>query len=121
MEKTLKKYPVPLRRIQYYRMLARVQILEKNYEKALNSLREGYQLSIKYNIPYRACDCCRKFAQIILEHNRSDISLLREAQRYIAYAISYYESLNATDHLYFLEAQKLQKNIDELLNCQGPV
>ena len=34
---------------------------------------------------------------------------------------SYYESLNATDHLYFLEAQKLQKNIDELLNCQGPV
>ena len=62
-----------------------------------------------------------KFAQIILEHNRSDISLLREAQRYIAYAISYYESLNATDHLYFLEAQKLQKNIDELLNCQGPV
>ena len=121
MEKILKKYPVPLRRIQYYRMLARVQILEKNYEKALNSLREGYQLSIKYNIPYRACDCCRKFAQIILEHNRSDISLLQEAQRYIAYAISYYKSLNATDHLYFLEAQKLQKNIDELLNCQGPV
>ena len=96
-------------------MLARVQILEKNYEKALNSLREGYQLSIKYNIPYRACDCCRKFAQIILEHNRSDISLLREAQRYIAYAISYYESLNATDHLYFLEGDCEKKSVNKIL------
>lgn len=51
MEKILKKYPVPLRRIQYYRMLARVQILEK-IMKALNSLREGisYLLNTIFHI-----------------------------------------------------------------------
>lgn len=54
MEYTLKKYPIPLRQIQYYRMLARVYLLEKKYDESLHSLKTGFQLSITYNIPYRA-------------------------------------------------------------------
>ena len=115
MEKTLKKYPVPLRRIQYYRMLARVQILEKNYENALNSLREGYQLSIKYNIPYRACDCCRKFTDIVLKYFVEDKSLLNEALNYTDFAIKYYKTLGKEDHVYFKESLDQRKILIELI------
>ena len=79
MEENLKKYPAPLRQIQFFRMQARVELLEMKYAESLISLRQGYQLSIKYNIPYRACDCCRKFTDIVLKYFVEDKSLLNEA------------------------------------------
>lgn len=121
MEDTLKKYPIPLRQIQYYRMLARVEMMEEKYNESLQSLKKGYQLSITYDIPYRACDCCRKFAQIVLEHKQSDIVLLQEALVYIDYAINFYISLNAKSHLYFLEAKNQKNKLEDLLKKQSPV
>ena len=121
MEDTLKKYPIPLRQIQYYRMLARVEIMEEKYDESLQSLKKGYQLSITYDIPYRACDCCRKFAQIVIEHKQFDTLLLQEALTYINYAINYYISLNAKDHLYFLQAQEQKIQLNALLKNQSPI
>lgn len=119
MEYTLKKYPIPLRQIQYYRMLARVYLLEKKYDESLHSLKTGFQLSITYNIPYRACDCCRKFAQIVLEYKSLDILLVEEAIQYIDYALNYYKCLNTTQHIYFIEAQKLKEQLYELKENQS--
>ena len=121
MEYTLKKYPIPLRQIQYYRMLARVYLLEKKYDESLHSLKTGFQLSITYNIPYRACDCCRKFAQIVFEYKSLDVLLVEEAIQYIDYALNYYKCLNTTQHLYFIEAQKLKEQLYELKENQSLV
>ena len=102
-------------------MLARVEIMEEKYDESLQSLKKGYQLSITYDIPYRACDCCRKFAQIVIEHKQFDTLLLQEALTYINYAINYYISLNAKDHLYFLQAQEQKIQLNALLKNQSPI
>lgn len=114
MEVTLPKYPVPLRQIQYYRMKARVQLADLNYLESLSSLRQGYELAIKYNIPYRACDCCRKFANIVLKHISYDKELIKEALIYIDFTIEYYKTLHQKNHVYLQESLKLQKQLQDL-------
>jgi len=115
MEENLKKYPAPLRQIQFFRMQARVELLEMKYAESLISLRQGYQLSIKYNIPYRACDCCRKFTDIVLKYFVEDKSLLNEALNYTDFAIKYYKTLGKEDHVYFKESLDQRKILIELI------
>ena len=98
-----------------FQTLSRVELLEMKYAESLISLRQGYQLSIKYNIPYRACDCCRKFTDIVLKYFVEDKSLLNEALNYTDFAIKYYKTLGKEDHVYFKESLDQRKILIELI------
>lgn len=115
MEESLYKYPVPLRKIQYYRMKARIQLMEKKPSESLDSLRTGFKLSKKYNIPYRACDCCRKFINIVLEWQPDNKALLNEGVVYADYTINYYTSLYMEKHLYLQETLECRRRLIQLL------
>lgn len=111
MEKSLHKYPVPLRIIQYYRMKARIQLMERKPLESLDSLRTGFELSKTYNIPYRACDCCRKFINIVLEWQPNNRALLNEGMNYADYAINYYTGINMENHLYLKETLECRRRL----------
>ena len=113
MEKTLKKYPVPLRRIQYYRMLARVQILEKNYEKGIGEARKAvnmaeqqgehdsllyhiYGMSIRKFVEqklYEEAKECKQFNESKLLEEK-----LIEIKNYLSFASEQFEKVRSTNN-----------------------
>lgn len=115
MEESLHKYPVPLRQIQYYRMKARIQLMEEKIFESLDSLRKGLDLSKEYNIPFRACDCCIKFIDIVLEYQPNNKDLLNEGMEYADYTINYYTSLHIQNHLYLRETLESRERLIKLL------
>lgn len=115
MDLILPKYPVPVRRIQSFRMWARILTIQGNFLEAINRLQEGYAIAVHYNIPFRAADCCNQISGILCENiNKPFITkkLLEDGINACQFSINYYQKLNHKEHRYlndsYLKLEQLQ-------------
>lgn len=102
------RYPIPVERIQYLRMQARVLTLKHELSKAIVCLEEGYSIAISYGLPYWATDCCNLITGIISDNldNERIINdeILQKGLFYGEYAINYYKQLNNDKHRYLQDS-----------------
>ena len=113
MDDILPKYPVPVRKIQRFRMWARVFTLQGKLIEAIEYLRKGFDIAVHYNIPFRAADCCNQISGILCENLNSNLitqDLINEGIQACQYSIDYYQQLQQSEHVYLNDArQKLKK------------
>lgn len=114
------KCDVPVERIQYHRMWARILTLSCKFEEAINHLEKGYAIADKYGIIFRAADCCSQTTGIICDMINQNISIpkniLKKGKKCSDYAISYYKSLNNPNHRYLKNALYKQQLINDYYN-----
>lgn len=108
MGKVIGRYPVPVERIQYERMQARVLALKGKLKEAIGCLEKGFEIAIEYNIPFRATDCCNQITGIISSNLDNPVFLskeiLQKGMDYGDYAIRYYENLDNPEHRYLQDS-----------------
>lgn len=107
MDSILPKYPVPVRRIQAFRMWARILAIQGNILEAINRLQEGFSIAVHYGIPFRAADCCNQISGILCENiNKPFITkeLLEDGIKACQYSIDYYQKLNNKEHRYLSDS-----------------
>lgn len=113
MDNILPKYPVPVKKIQRFRMWARILTLQGESLEAIECLRQGFEIAVRYNIPFRAADCCNQISGILCDNlNSSFISaeILEEGIKACKYSIDYYTQLQQDEHMYLKDSkQKLER------------
>lgn len=103
MDTILPKYPTPVRRIQAFRMWARVLTIKGEFLEAIDRLQKGFSIAEHYSIPFRAADCCNQISGILCENiNKPFITkeLLETGIKSCQYSINYYKKLNQKEHRY---------------------
>lgn len=115
MDLILPYYPVPVRKIQAFRMWGRILTIQGNFMEALKRLQEGFAIAVHYNIPFRAADCCNQISGILCENiNKPFITkkLLEDGINACQFSINYYQKLNYKKHKYlndsYLKLETLQ-------------
>lgn len=108
IDDVIPRYRLPVPRIQRHRMWARVQVLERDYAKAIGHLEKGFTIAVDYNIPFRATDCCNQITGLICDMIGQGVPLTQEildkGLTYGTYAIDYYKQLNRSNHRYLQDA-----------------
>lgn len=123
MDNEIEKYPIPLRKIQCYRMWGRIYEIKNELDEALQILISGFDLAISHNIVYRAVDCCNQITGIICRNINNSLFIndnrIQQGLLYGKYAIDYYSKLNQEEHRYLRDAiQKyeiIKKQYDSLI------
>lgn len=117
MDKLLPRYHVPVERIQRHRMWARVLVLERKFEQAIEHLERGFEIAVNYNIPFRAADCCGQITGIICDTLNAEPfcteEMLNKGAYYVGYAIDYYKQLNKSNHRYLQDSLEKYQRIEE--------
>lgn len=117
MDALVPRYHVPVARIQRHRMWARVLVLEREFEKAIEHLERGFQIAVDFNIPFRATDCCNQITGIICDilsvESLPQKEVLETGLRYGEYAINYYTQLNQSNHRYLQDSQEKYGRIEQ--------
>lgn len=119
MDIILPKYPVPVRRIQRFRMWARILVLQGKVLDAIKFLRQGFEIAVHYNIPFRAADCCNQISGILCDNLNADFitaELLNEGIKACQYSINYYMQLRQSEHMYLSDSQQKLKKLQEALD-----
>lgn len=121
MDLILPKYPVPVRKIQAFRMWARILTIQGNFLEAINRLQEGFSIAVHYNILFRAADCCNQISGILCENiNKPFITkkLLEDGINACQFSINYYKKLNQKEHRYlndsYLKLEQLQSALKNI-------
>lgn len=117
MDQLIPHYYVPVERIQRHRMWARVLVLERKFEQAIEHLERGFVIAVNYNIPFRATDCCNQITGIICDalstKSFSTEEMLKKGLYYGDYAINYYKQLNKSNHRYLQDSLEKYQRIEE--------
>jgi len=117
IDELIPRYHVPVERIQRHRMWARVLVLERKFDQAIEHLERGFEIAVNYNIPFRATDCCNQITGIICEiiglESFATNEILEKGLYYGSYAINYYKQLNRSDHRYLQDSLTKYKRIEE--------
>ncbi len=119
MDSILPKYPVPVRRIQKFRMWARILTLQGKSLEAIENLRQGFEIAVYYNIPFRAADCCNQIAGILCDNLNSSFitaDILKEGIKACEYSIDYYMQLQRSEHMYLNDSQQKLERLTTALN-----
>lgn len=120
IDEFLPRFNVPVARIERLRMWARIDALSKNFEKSIEKLEEGYSIAMRYNIPFRASDCCNIITGVICEmidnHIPVSVEILNKGIFYGNYSISYYKKLNKPNHRYLQDSIFKVKKISAYKN-----
>lgn len=115
----LPKYPVPVRRIQKFRMWARILTLQGKVLEAIEFLNQGFEIAVYYNIPFRAADCCNQISGILCDNLNSNfitVELLEEGVKACQYSINYYTQLQRSEHMYLNDSQQKLQKLQKALN-----
>lgn len=119
MDAILPKYPVPVRRIQKFRMWARVLTLQGKVIEAIECLHQGFEIAVHYNIPFRAADCCNQISGIICDNLNSNfitVELLEEGIKACRFSNNYYMQIQQSEHMYLNDSQQKLKKLENALN-----
>ena len=98
-------------------MWARVLVLERKFEQAIEHLERGFAIAVNYNIPFRATDCCNQITGIICDALSTKLfsteEMLKKGLYYGDYAINYYKQLNKSNHRYLQDSLEKYQRIEE--------
>lgn len=119
MDIILPKYPVPVRRIQKFRMWARILTLQGKSLEAIECLRQGFEIAVHYNIPFRAADCCNQISGILCNNLNSSFitaEILEKGIKACKYSINYYTQLHQDEHMYLNDSRQKLERLQTALN-----
>lgn len=119
MDAILPKYSVPVRRIQKFRMWARILTLQGKSFEAIEYLYQGYELAVHYNIPFRAADCCNQISGLLCDNLNSSFitsEILEKGIEACKYSIDYYTQLQHGEHMYLNDSQQKLAMLEAALN-----
>ena len=119
MDNILPKYPVPVRKIQKFRMWARIFTLQGKKLEAIEYLRQGFEIAVHYNIQFRAADCCNQISGILCDSLNSSFitaEILEEGIKACKYSIDYYTQLQDDEHMYLNDSRQKLETLQRVLN-----
>lgn len=108
IDEILPRFNVPVARVDRLKLWARIDVLSCDFEGALRRLEDGFSIAIKYNIPFRASDCCNIITGVICDmidrHLEISQIIIDKGLFYGNYSIEYYQKLNNPNHRYLKDS-----------------